>query len=182
MKQPIQLQDLIHELAEARRKYDRLAFDEEYAHELGQPCSPNQIATLERILGKPLPPSYRAFLELHNGWNDFVGDAKLLAVEDHGSEWVKKRLLDLSTLFADFGENPFNEGAIPVLLGNDARGFLIVDPRTVRQNGEMDFVSFHIVHEEDRFEDFTSFLQHKLNLLQERIDDQVKGVTDDDED
>ena len=30
---------------------------------------------LERKVGTPLPPSYRAFLERHNGWGNFRGTA-----------------------------------------------------------------------------------------------------------
>lgn len=183
MAKQVQLQKLIGDLAEALRERDRLLFDEEYPHELGKPCSPKQLATLERILGKPLPPSYRAFLELHNGWKKFVGGAKLLAVEDHGSSWVKKRLEDLDTLFyeEEEGANPFKEDAIPVLLGEDEQSFLVLDPRTVRQNGEMDFVQFDLTEEENRFKDFTSYLQHKLKLTREIIDDQMKGSSDEQE-
>jgi SMI1/KNR4 family protein SUKH-1 len=183
MATQLQLQMLIGDLSEALRKRDQLLFDEEYPHELGEPCSPSQIATLERILGKPLPPSYRAFLELHNGWKKFVGGARLLAVEDQESAWVKKRLEDLDTLFFEDeeAENPFKEGVIPVLLGEDERSFLVLDPRTFRQNGEMDFVQFDLTEEERRFEDFTSFLQHKLNLTQEIIQDQLEGSSDKDE-
>jgi SMI1 / KNR4 family (SUKH-1) len=182
MEKPPPLPQLIEELAEALRTYDRLAFDEEYEHKLGKPSSPTQIATLEKGLGKPLPPSYKAFLDLHNGWSDFAGDAKLLAVEDHGSEWVKERLLDLDELFDEFGgENPFNEGAIPVMLGEDSQQTLLVDPRTVREDGEMDFVALDIIEEERRFKDFTSFLQHKLNLLKQLIDKQKEGVVEEED-
>lgn len=180
MAKEVHLHDLIADLAEAFRQRDRLVFDEEYPHELGRPCSRSQLAMLERILGKPLPPSYRAFLELHDGWDKFVGGAKLLAIEDHGAAWVKKRLEDLDTLFYEEQEvkNPFSEGAIPILLGEDERSFLVLDPRTVRPNGEMDFVQYDLTQEERRFGDFTSFLQHKLKVTLEIIDDQVKGFPD----
>jgi SMI1 / KNR4 family (SUKH-1) len=114
----VDLQKLIHELAEAQREYDRLVSDEEDEHALGPPASPKQVAKLEDIVGKPLPPSYRAFLELHNGWDDFAGGAKLLSVEDHGRAWVKKRVKDLGDLFFENdSKNPFLNGAIPILLG-----------------------------------------------------------------
>jgi SMI1 / KNR4 family (SUKH-1) len=118
MKDQVDLQKLIHELAEAQREYDRLVSDEEDEHALGPPASPKQVAKLEDIVGKPLPPSYRAFLELHNGWDDFAGGAKLLSVEDHGRAWVKKRVKDLGDLFFENdSKNPFLNGAIPILLG-----------------------------------------------------------------
>ena len=179
----VQLQKLIDDFADAFRERDRLLFDEEYPHEPGKPSSPKQLAMLEQILGKPLPPSYRAFLEHHNGWSDFAGGAKLLAVEDQRSEWVKKRILDFTTLFNEEKdvENPFKQGAIPILLGEDEKSFLVLDPRTVRPDGEMDFVQFDLTEEERRFKDFTSFLEHKLKLTQEIIDDEKHGTPDETE-
>jgi hypothetical protein len=179
MKKPPPLPRLIEQLAEAMRTYDRLALDEEGEHKLGKPCSPKQIAALEKILGKPLPPSYKAFMELHNGWDDFSGDAKLLAVEDHKSEMVKERLLDMEELFADTDEeNPFEKGAMPVLLGEDSNMCLFLDPNTIRPNGEMDYVLLDIVKEEERFKDFTSFLEYRLDLFKRMIDKETKGIED----
>ena len=118
MKKYADLQKLIHELAEVKREYSRLAFDEEDRMMLGEPASPSQIAKLERRLGKPLPPSYRAFLELHNGWELFDGGLNLLSVEDQDSEWVQEWLKMLAMAFkAVDEENPFETRAIPVMLG-----------------------------------------------------------------
>lgn len=176
------MERLIDEIVAVQRDVDRLAFDEEYPHELGAPALPHQILCVERALGAPLPPSYRAFLERHNGWKDFTGDAAILSAEDYGSAWLKKRLDELNTLFYEVGENPFKRGAIPILLGEDARNMVALDPRTLRSNGEMDFISFDIVTEEARFEDFPSFLAHKLRVLREIVDMQTKGTFDEDED
>lgn len=181
LKKTSPLPELIAQLAEALRAYDRLAFDEEYDHPLGKPCSDRQLATLEKRLGKPLPPSYREFLKLHNGWGELSGDAKLLSVEDQRAEWVEEHLEDLQEIFDDLDqENPFENGALPVFLGEDSNQCLYVDPHTVRSNGEMDFVALDITTEERRFPDFTSFLIHKLNLLRDMIDDETKGVSRDD--
>ncbi|RWC35240.1 MAG: SMI1/KNR4 family protein [Mesorhizobium sp.] len=177
MSEQLPLSQLVEQLAEALRIYDQLAFDEEYDHRLGGPCSPKQLAVLEKRLGKPLPPSYKAFLELHNGWADLSGDAKLLAVEDHTAEWVEEHLADLEEVFADLDqENPFEHGALAVLLGEDSNQVLYIDPHTARADGEMDFVALDITTEERRFPDFTSFLVHKLDLLRVMIDAQKKGI------
>jgi hypothetical protein len=176
------LRQLIHDLAEAKREYDRLLFDEEADHSPGAPASSLQIAEIERILGKPLPPSYRVFLELHNGWSDFAGGAKLLAVEDHGSDWVKKRLKELGDLlFEDYDKNPFLNGAIPVLLGKDENSYLVLDPGKVQKNGEMDFVLYDYGTEERRFESFTAFLQNDLLLMQRLIENEKHGISDEDD-
>jgi SMI1/KNR4 family protein SUKH-1 len=182
MKSQSQLQKLIHQLLEAKQELHRLLFDEAYPGELGEPSDPKQIGVVEAILGKPLSPSYRAFLELYNGWSSFAGDAKLLAIEDQRSKWVKERLKSLGFLFQEFErEDPFKEGAIPILLGERERDFLIMDPRTRRPDGEMDFISIDLTKERKRFTDFTSFLLHDLKLTQRLIVSERKGTKDDEE-
>ena len=182
MKKHADLQKLIHDLAEIKREYSRLAFDEEHRMKLGEPATPEQIAKLERRLGKPLPPSYRAFLELHNGWESFDGSLNLLSVQDQESDWVKEWLKMLLTLFrAVKEENPFEKGAIPVLLGEGEHDFLILDPRTVRKDGEMDFVKFHFAEVDDRFKDFTSFLRNDLEVERQLLENEKKGTPDNEE-
>jgi SMI1 / KNR4 family (SUKH-1) len=182
MKPPVKTETLIQTLAEAMREYDQLAFDEEYPHDLGPPATAEQIAKLEKILGKPLPPSYRDFLKLHNGWSDFHGGAKLLAVEDHGSKWVKQRIKEIGDLFfEDDSDNPFQQGMLPVLLGKDENSYLVLDPSVVRKNGEMDFVRFDYSQEEKRFKDFTSFLHNESKVMQELVEEERDGLSEDDE-
>jgi hypothetical protein len=176
------LKELIIELVAAQRELDRLMFDEDEPPSLGKPATSQQIATLEGVLGKPLPPSYRAFLELHNGWEDFDGEAKLLAVEDHGSKWVKKRVRELGDLFAETeDDNPFELGAIPLMLGKDTQNYLVLDPRKVRGNGEMDFVTYDLTVQEDRFKDFTAFLADALKVLKGAIKSEKEGDSDDED-
>lgn len=183
MSKAFPIAQLVSQLADALREYDRLAFDEEYEHPLGSPCSPQQIAKLEKRFGRPLPPSYRAFLELHNGWGEVSGDAKFLAVEDHGKEWVSEHLDDLSEIFDEMDQdNPFSGGALVVFLGEESDQLLYIDPHTQRPDGEMDFVALDITTEEQRFPDFAAFLQHKIDLLHAMIDDEKNGVSADEED
>jgi hypothetical protein len=42
------------------------------------PATPEEILTAERRLGVPLPPSYRAFLSVSNGWERFGSFVQLL--------------------------------------------------------------------------------------------------------
>lgn len=178
----VDLHDLIMEIADAQRELDILVSDEELPIELGKPCTAKQIASLEGVLGKPLPPSYRAFLELHNGWKNFDGDASLLAVEDVQSKWVKERIKNLGFLFEETeDEDPFKHGAIPVMLGKDAQNFLVLDPRKIRPNGEMDFVSYDLTEEEDRYKDFTSFLMDFLQVTKSAIKSEKEGMSEEDD-
>jgi hypothetical protein len=144
------LEALIQELEAAKQKYAELAQDEERSNKLGAPASPAQIAALEKRFGRALPPSYRAFLELHNGWEEFAGLSKLLAVEDHGKAWVSERIAYWDQLFEDDSVNPFKRGCLPVLFGEDENHFLVLDPTTVRDDGEMDFIDFDYTEDFER--------------------------------
>jgi hypothetical protein len=172
-----EIKSLSEELLAAQREYWRLMYDEEADIVLGPPTAPNQIAKVEKMLGKPLPPSYRAFLELHNGWSGFDGDGKILAVEDYGSAWVQGKLNRIEVLF---GENkqksPFKKGALPIMLGDDITNFLVVDPNKVRADGEMDFVTFDYSEKEDTFKSFADFLRDRLKTQNALVKEEKKGT------
>lgn len=183
MKNPHDLVKVINDLVAVKREYSLLAFDEEHPMKLGEPAKVKQIAKVEKRLGKPLPPTYRAFLELHNGWEYFDGDLNLLSAEDQDSEWVKAWLKMLSMAFlAIKEENPFEKGGIPIMLGEGEHRFLILDPRTIRSDGEMDFIKFHFAEIEERFSDFASFLQQDLRVEKQLLKKEKKGASDDEAD
>jgi hypothetical protein len=171
------LAHVVSDLVAALREYDELVFDEILSHDLGVPATQGQIEALERNLGISLPPSYRVFLELHNGWSDFAGGAKLLSCEDHGSQWVSARIDEWADL-TDDDANPFAHGAIPVLLGLDESSFLVIDPREKREQREMDLVMYDYMQEERRFPDFLSFLQYRLMILRALINRERNGIAD----
>src|SRR2546430_1214868 len=126
-----EIRKLLDDFIEAKREYIRLRFDKEYSPKLAKPASPDDIAELEQKLGKALPPSYRAFLELHNGFVNFIGNQNLLAVEDQ-DDWAEGELDRIGDLFDEFGgDNPFERGAIPVELGKGAAIYLVLDPSKV---------------------------------------------------
>jgi hypothetical protein len=172
------LLEIIGEIQAAHVESDRLMFDEQMPHELGPPCSPAQLEALETKLGRPIPPTYRAFLELHDGWENLVGDAKILAVEDHGSKWVKKRLDGLSVLFHDTDDDPIAKGAIPVVLGVDARQFVLLDPDVRHADGELDYVDYDLVRERRRLPSLIQYLEHKLQVLRTIIEEETQGEDD----
>ena len=170
-----EIKNLVEGLVAAKREYRRLCRYGESSAEPGKPCSPEQIALWEEIVGKPMPPSYRAFLELHNGFDGFSGLQKLLSVEDQNAGWVEVELEGLGDLFEEFAEddNPFEWGAIPVALGEIswAPVYAVFDPTTVDASGEMALVEYDLVTEQNRYKDFASFLRSKLETAQRLIED-----------
>jgi hypothetical protein len=176
------VEELVEELVEAKGEYQTLTSDEDPdPPKLGKPCSAAQLAALERIVGQPLPPSYRAFMELHNGWHDFDGTAAILAVEDHKSEWVKERLKLLRDTMKEFGDkDPFDAGAVPVVLDENTPQYVVLDPRKARPDGEMTFVSYEYAKKEGQWKDFTAYLKSDLKVTRELIKDEKQGKDDED--
>lgn len=163
-----ELQVLIDELAAALRLYDILRFDEVQQRELGPPATEDELAQLSHVVGFALPPSWRAFLSLHNGWRDFRGAAKILSTADCTAPWVKQRVRDWEDLL-DGQVNPFGDGRQPVLLGMEESSFLVVDPTTAQSDGEMSFIMYDYLQEEHRFSDLTSYLRHHLLIMRTLI-------------
>jgi hypothetical protein len=170
---------LIDQIIAANREYFRLRFDKAAPDKLGNPASEKQIAGLERALGWKLPPSYRAFLELHDGWSKFDGDGKLLSIEDQGSKWVKSRIGDFNELFAeDDDESPFDVGALPIMMGQHINHFVVIDPRKPK-GGEMRVVAYDYATKEKTFKDFTAYLTYTLSIVQELAEEERSGTAED---
>lgn len=88
----------LHEADPAREKLSQLVTDLHEAIEAvnaklgikvrsrpGAPATPAAIAAFEKRIGFPLPPSYRMFLGLHDGWEHFSGQAHLLSIKAQGT-------------------------------------------------------------------------------------------------
>jgi hypothetical protein len=75
------IQGAVKEGYEARSAY-YASIDLEDEQELGGPTPEAQLVKLENGLGRCLPPSYRTFLSLYNGWRMISGAIDLLSVEE----------------------------------------------------------------------------------------------------
>jgi cell wall assembly regulator SMI1 len=60
--------------------YAEIALEDE--QQFGDPATEDQLSELEARLHRPLPPSYRMFLSLHNGWRMASGAIDLLTVRE----------------------------------------------------------------------------------------------------
>jgi hypothetical protein len=67
------LASLLDDYARLRAKQDDPALTPDKRSRAEAPAKPDAIAELEKKLGIPLPPSYREFLQVHDGWANFRG-------------------------------------------------------------------------------------------------------------
>jgi hypothetical protein len=154
---------------------------------LHPPASPEQIDAYEQRLGTALPPSYRAFLRLHGGWEHFWGDVTLTGVSgDHTErlrreveEYTEFKRNELAGRLGDFSpasiavweaESP-RHLYLPnhVAFGTNFGGELwLFDARTTRADGEMPVVYWTVdygVWTERTLEDFPHYLQWASSMV-----------------
>jgi cell wall assembly regulator SMI1 len=108
---------------------------------LGAPASEDEIAELEHQLGQKLPPSYRQFLLLHNGWRMASGAMDLLSVTEMliGSrhDRVQKRQQQEGRV------DPVAASGLVVGSADITPTMLLLDPDTVDENGEWLVIRYH---------------------------------------
>jgi cell wall assembly regulator SMI1 len=78
-----QMKPLLETLGEILAEIDRIE-EPKRASEPYPPAAEDEIAAAEKRLGHAFPPSYRAFLQLHNGWHRFRYDWSVVGVSGPG--------------------------------------------------------------------------------------------------
>jgi HEAT repeat protein len=158
---------------------------------LGVPgATEEEIATAEARLGTTLPPSYRAFLKVTNGWRTTIGFAgRLRPVEevgwlaDEAQELIDAWVMGEQWLGGDLPAIPdeeylvYGESAIQPLrseylqtalaLSDDRDGMILLNPRTVAPDGEWEAWFFAPwVPGADRYRSFWELMQaqHKRRV------------------
>ena len=127
---------------EARAAYWATIDDEMAAEQsLGAPATEADILRLEQSVGRSLPPSYRMFLALHDGWK-MPGGVDLLSVGDMlGDPW-RADLREWQRQCDALGEAVAARG----LVIGASRGLAtkcLLDPHSVDGAGEWAFVEFN---------------------------------------
>lgn len=124
----------------------------------GSPATASAIAAIEARVGRPLPPSYRSFLELHDGYTDLHITGPLLPAEpdDDAVEWIE----DL----ADVLDN--EDRGTGVIVGGcfDADDFVYLDPERPQAGGEWAVVTMDDF-EETVYPDFAAYLRGRAEAF-----------------
>jgi cell wall assembly regulator SMI1 len=132
---------------------------------LGGPASEEQIGLLERKVGQRLPPSYRKFLLLHDGWDMVDGTTDLLSLRDllHGPRAAK--IAAWQEKVRQYGETRFADGLV---IGHSLVGQqrIILDPRQVNDEGEWTLIALDKDSQDD-YESFVVWLEQSVVDYQE---------------
>lgn len=134
------------------------------------------ISLAERRMGRRLPRSYREFLHLHDGWEEFFGRVSLLGTH----EIVQSRYSDLSRSIFEAYETPIPEvgpkerpegrsdAMIPFGIDPDATSLFAFNPAVLRPDGEMEVIAW-VNGIGERYEGFGEFLATIGELLSTEI-------------
>ena len=181
-REPTDVAQLVVELLEAMVAR---SFDEEDPEEREAlrphprpPASSAQIAALEKAWGRTLPPSYRAFVEVANGIENFHGTHLLLGTEDHLQGWAGDQVEEIAEFWDDYDGDEF----IPILVPSAGIGI-----RNLRAFERGDTVEMAVVDWDDgeaaeRFSSFEVFLrdavelEHDLKTNDEEAEDELPAV------
>lgn len=134
------------------------------------------LSRAEERLGRPLPPSYRAFLRLHDGWPRFFDGASLLGTANIGHRQYE----DLARAAFEAAETPIPDLGPPtrprartlIPFGADLEGTTLFafNPSVTGPDGEYEVIAW--VNEIGvRQPSFTAFLEWVSDLAEQDLAD-----------
>ncbi|HYQ40369.1 MAG TPA: SMI1/KNR4 family protein [Polyangiaceae bacterium] len=137
-------------------------------------ASQGAIAAVEERIGQRLPPSYREFLAVHDGWPRFFEGATLLGTANLG----KRMYEDMARAVFEAAETPVPHIGPPsraqrapiVPFGIDLQGTTLFafNPAVVRADGECEVVAW--VNEVGvRSDSFTGFLEFVVEMCESEL-------------
>jgi cell wall assembly regulator SMI1 len=151
------------------------------------PASEREIAAHEKRLRFALPPSYRAFLTIHNGWRNFSYDWSILGVSGPGferahREWTReaekfarqvKRRKDLENISEKSKKDPSViswPDHVPLAVDYNG-GFRIFDRNRGRADGEYDIAEVYSGSEEalNRERDFLAIVNLAIEIARREL-------------
>jgi predicted DNA-binding WGR domain protein len=121
-----------------------------------KPATTQQIATLERSWKRPLPPSYRAFLEVTNG---IAGDVAHRLVGTEDQKWAARQVDDITEYWERFDPKAMIPVAVP-LAGDGTLNFAAFD--ATKKGAELPVVDWDTEREHARYKSFEAFLERQI--------------------
>jgi cell wall assembly regulator SMI1 len=168
----------VEEGVQARSAY-YASIDLDDLQKLGAPAGEPLIRRLEAKLGQNLPPSYRAFLLLHNGWQMVDGVTDLLPVEDLLGG-AKAEKIEAWQRKADKSTDPVAAKGVVIGWADANQTRILLDPSDATDDGEWRLVQ-HYKDEEAEYDSFIHWLEESVNEYQEMVESGDMPPPDEDE-
>ena len=147
------------------------------AQSLGSPAGPELIQRLEAQVGHSLPPSYKAFLRLHNGWRMVDAETDLLSVEEMLGGTRAAKIKDWQLEAGKWGDQVAANGLV---IGHSdiSQSRILLDPSTTSADGEWRLLERY-KDEEVEYGSFLDWLEQSVSDYEEIADPELSA---DDED
>jgi SMI1/KNR4 family protein SUKH-1 len=173
-------------------RYHPRVYGAPYAGILHGPSAADAVARFLAGEGRDFPPSYKLFLAMHNGWSGYVRDFTLVGVDSQhtvdarrdieqtldiiNDTWSGERSRQIAESIAGRGgqrqePGPWVGRMIP--FGTDFNGALLLfDPRTRREDGEMDVLVYDTSGASKWYDGFAAMLEADSHeICEEPLDD-----------
>lgn len=170
------LVDLVSALRSVQTEILRLAPFRDIGLVPNPGASTQAIDTVEERLGVPLPPSYRAFLELYDGWPRCFDGATLLGTACLGNrmydEFARAAFSAAETPEPTLGppsRRRLFPSIIPFGVDQQSTTLFAFNPEVKSEDGEYEVIAW-INELGVRRESFTSFLELLIELAEYELD------------
>jgi len=139
------------------------------------PATELDLARLARAVDRKLPPSYRAFLEVCNGWKKWSGMQDLLSTDQLLSGSYRAAADRFVASERAHGHAQFQDCLVIGISDLDWNcGVYLIDFRSPSRGGEHDIVRWDL-GEIGRWPDMTALLEEQAESLEEMLADPEGG-------
>lgn len=172
---------LLRDIQRTQREILRIAPYRDFGIKGNAGASGADIVKCERRLGRPLPPSYREFLMLNDGWPRFYEGATLLGTDTLGqrahADAARSTFEAAETPVPDYGPPSRTKPKLLIPFGIDlqATTLFVFNPANVDSRGEMEVIAW--INEIGlRRSSFRDFLELVCELCQAELDSSRERV------
>lgn len=164
-----QLEDVIARLVSAIKEVAAISHFDEVDPKPRPPASAESIERYEQFLGQRLPDSYRAFLELHDGYDFLAYPGHMLSIREvmPGSP-VYARIIEWKKMTTDYGGGEVLDGIVIAPLG-EPNDWVYLDASRPSGSGELTVVA-HYPDDSHEFQDLLEFFESRIRYCAVAID------------
>lgn len=132
---------------------------------LGAPSNEDQLSNLELKLERSLPPSYKMFLRLYNGWHMVDAETDLLSIEEMLTGSRAAKIKTWQQQAEKWGDIVAARGLV-IGHSNISQSRIILDPTTINLDGEWRLIEIY-KDEELEYESFLEWLEQSAEDYRE---------------
>ena len=160
----------MHETSEKLGYTDPKDRDTSEKQNFGKPADESDIQEFEAKLNLSLPPSYRAFLLINNGWKVIDGSQSFFSM-DQLLAWRSRKDPSHWMAIAKQNGDEFVGSCLVIGASDDSPDKYLLRPDNMNEEGEWQFIEFF----KDGHEVYESFLEYIIST-KEQFDESAKEV------